>query len=560
MQRVLLAVFAVVVGSLGVLAEPAAPADAQSPAPIEWRACGGAYQCATYAVPLDYAQPGGRTIDLALLRLPARDQSRRVGVMMANPGGPGASAIDFVRLWANLLNRDLRDRFDIVTFDPRGVGQSSPILCHETLQEVIAGDPTPDNAAEWAEARDLARAFAEGCERAAGEVLPHVGTNNVARDMDTIRAALGEEKLTYIGYSYGTSIGAVYADMFPERVRAFVLDGAVDLSLGFEDLSRTQMIGFERAYNAYLEDCRAKDCALAKRGDPGELVDGLLRQVEERALPAPGADRPAGPGETLLGIISAMYSTFTWPQLTRALTDALDGDGTGLVKLTDQYLQRESDGSYPNLVEANSAVNYVDKECPKDPKVYEGLAAEFAKDSPHFGASAGASGLTCAYWTAPASPVKTPKAAGAPPIIVISTTNDPATPYEWGLALAEQLESGVLLTHRGNGHTIYAQGNACIDSAVNAYLLELKVPEEGLTCGNGPPPPEVAATPGATRAPDSTPPPRDATRAPAAPGAPSTGDAKGDGADEVGALALGLVAVALLVAGGVYVAQGRRED
>jgi len=509
-------------------------------------------------VPLDYANPAAKSIDLALLRLPARDQSKRIGVMMANPGGPGASANDFARVWSSLLNSEIRNRFDIVTFDPRGVGQSTPILCHDSLQDIVAVDPTPDNAAEWQVARDAAKRFADDCQRSAGELLPHVGTNNVARDMDTIRAALGEDQLTYVGYSYGTSIGAVYADMFPGRVRAFVLDGAVNLSLGFENVSRTQMVGFERAYNAYLEDCRAKNCALAKRGDPGELVDALLRQVDAQPLPAPGADRPAGEGETMLGIISAMYSKFTWAQLTRALTDALDGDGTGLVRLTDQYLQRESDGSYPNLIEANSAVNYVDQQCPKDPAAYEKLAPEFAKDSPHFGASAAVSGLTCAYWPAPASPVKTPKAAGAPPIIVISTTNDPATPYEWGLALAEQLDSGVLLTHRGEGHTIYAQGSRCIDDAVNAYLLELKVPESGTSCGNGPPPPE-AASPAPTRTAGETPAPRgEATRpAPSSPGAPATGEGKANGTREAATVALTLVAAALLIAGAVFVAQRR---
>lgn len=550
-----LAFFAAVIAAVVLL--PATYRGGAAAAPtIEWRPC-GQIECATFAVPLDYARPDGKTIELSLIRIKARDQSKRLGVLLGNPGGPGASANDFTRIWQLLLPGEVRNRFDIVSFDPRGVGESSPIVCHDNLQELVAVDPDPDTDAEWEAAKAESKQFAEACAARYGDILPHLGTKNVARDMDRIREALGEAQLNYVGYSYGTSIGAVYADMFPGNIRAMVLDGGTDLSLGYEDVNRTQMIGFERAFEAYLADCRAKSCALAKDGDPRKAVEAVIARAEKEPIPS-DADRPAGPGEVQLGIISAMYSKQTWSSLTRALTDAQEGDGTGLIRLTDNYLQREGNGSYPNLIEANAAVNYVDSTCSKDPEAYRKLGEQFAKDAPTFGRSAATSGLTCAYWKATPDPVSAPKATGAPPIIVIATTNDPATPYEWGKALSQQLETGVLLTHRGEGHTIYAQGNSCIDNVVNNYLLNLAVPAEGTSCGNGPPPPESAATPAAT--PGTPPSEADPTRRTEAPGPPSTGDAsRDDGSLRVGLWAVVAVLGAAALVGGVAMVAVRRR-
>lgn len=529
---------------------------AQASTTIGWESCGN-IECATFNVPLDYANPAGKTIELSLIRIKARKPDQRIGVLMANPGGPGASANDFVRIWRGLLAGEIRDKFDIVSFDPRGVGESSPILCHDNLQELVAADPDPDTHAEWQEAEKVAKDFADGCQQKYGDILPYLGTKNVARDMDRIREALGELQLNYIGYSYGTTIGAVYADMFPTHVRSMVLDGGTDLSLDFEDVNRTQMIGFERALSAYLADCQAKSCLTS---DPRAALKAIMAKAEAKPIPAPGADRPAGPGEVELGILSALYSKQTWNFLTRALQDAQNGDGTGLVRLTDQYLQRESNGDYPNLIEANAAVNYVDEECPKDPESYKAMAADFVKDAPTFGASAATSGLTCAYWKAKADPLTAPVAKGAPPIVVIATTNDPATPYEWGKALSQQLSTGVLLTHRGEGHTIYAQGDSCIDAAVNAYLLTVAAPAQGTSCGSGAPPPGESATP-------SSSPPSEATRAasPTAavaastPGAPETGGSRGNGSMEVAISAILIVVIAGAMAGVIVLTAMRRR-
>lgn len=495
---------------------------AQAPE-IDWRNCGD-IECGTMDVPLDYGDPESETIELALIRIEAREPSRRIGVLMANPGGPGGSALDFVSIWRSLLDGDIRDRFDIVAFDPRGVGESTPVLCHDRLQELVAIDPDPDTDAEWEEAKEISRLFAEDCADAAGDLLPHVGTKNVARDMDLIRESLGEEQINYVGYSYGTTIGSVYADMFPERVRAMVLDGGTDLSLPYEEVSLTQIIGFERALTAFLAWCEEEECEFAEGSDPRTALEEVIAISEEEPIPAPGADRDAGPGEVSLGIISALYSQFSWPQLARALDEALDGDGTRLVDLVDNYLQRDGDGDYPNLIEANSAVNNVDGVCSKDPDAYRALGEEFEREAPTFGRLASTMGLVCAYWDVEPDPLETPRAAGAPPMIVIATTNDPATPYEWGKALSEQLESAVLVTYRGEGHTIYAQGSGCIDDVVDAYLLTLAMPAEGTTCGNGPPPPDGSNQPGG----DSTPPSEgDPTSTPGSPSTGQTGETPG---------------------------------
>jgi pimeloyl-ACP methyl ester carboxylesterase len=458
-----------------------AAVDAQIATELDWQAC-GSFECARLTVPLDYAAPSGRQIEIAVLRAKAREPSQRIGSLVVNPGGPGASGIDFTRAWSTLASSDIRDRFDIVGFDPRGVSASTSLDCHDNLQQIAALDPTPDSAQEWLEVGQGYQAFADLCARRGADLLPHLGSENVARDMDRLREALGEEKLTYLGYSYGTVLGALYAELFPERVRALVLDGAVDTTLNGQELAFEQAVGFEESLARFAADCRERDCLPDGLGDPIDAVEELLRRAEASPIPAPDRDRPAGEGETTLAILVSLYSRSTWAALERAIEQGLAGNGTRLVQLADLYLGRRGDGSYPNQLEMNAAVNCLDYEYPRDPLDIEEDAAQFEAASPHFGEAIASSGLLCVYWGAAARPLPTPDGAGAPPLLVIGTTGDPATPYHWSVALAEQLESAVLLTREGEGHTAYRGGSSCIDEIVDAYLLTLALPATGTTC------------------------------------------------------------------------------
>jgi len=303
----------------------------------------------------------------------------------------------------------------------------------------------------------------------------------VAQDMDRVREAVGDEELNYIGYSYGTSIGQVYADLFPDRVRTMVLDGVVDTSLTGLEGAIAQGRGFELALGNFLDDCRA-DSGCAIPGDPLDAVDQMIAAAERAPIPAAGADRPAGPGEVSLGLAGALYSETRWPLLARAVADAIEGDGTGMVELADTYLQREPDGDYASGFEVYFAVSCLDSEWPRDPDEVLDAGKRAAAVAPHVGEAPVTDYIRCALWPAPAEPLPEVEAVGSPPIVVISTTGDPATPYEAGVALAETLPEGVLLTNEGEGHTIFASGKACIDDAVVTYLLDLEPPKDGTRC------------------------------------------------------------------------------
>jgi pimeloyl-ACP methyl ester carboxylesterase len=475
---------------------PPGTATAQAPA-LEWSDCGGGFECATLAVPLDYAQPAGRAIDIALVRMPARKPEERIGALLSNPGGPGASGINFMRGWTRAVDGDIRDRFDLVSFDPRGVGQSTPLLCHDDIQKLLALDPEPATDDEWAEVRSALQQFADLCAQRGADLLPHLGSLDVVQDMDRIRAALGEQQITYVGYSYGTVLGALYAEEFPQRVRAMVLDGPVDLSLTPDELNLEQAEGFEQALDHFIEDCRERQCVLAQGGrDPAAAIDELRERAREQPIPSSNADRPAGPGETLTAIVSALYRKEFWPSLANAIEQGLDGDGSWLVQMTDGLWGRHGD-DYSNLFEVNTAVNCLDYTYAPDLAHYEELAKQAAAVAPRFGASIGATGLVCSLWPAPSNPVGVPEAADAPPLLVVGTTGDPATPFGWALATRRDLVTSTLLTREGEGHTAYVGGNHCIDGIVNAYLLTLARPEDGAICGTDAEP-RAPATPPAS--------------------------------------------------------------
>ena len=490
-----------VIFALGLALAVEAPSGARATTALDWRGC-GRFECATLSVPLDYANASSRQIELALVRQPARDATARLGSLLVNPGGPGASANDFLRAWAPSLPREITNVFDIVSFDPRGVGASSPLDCHDNIQQIGALDPNPATSEDWRQIGVVLKAFADLCAQRGGDLLAHVGTRDVARDMDAVRQALGEEKLTYFGYSYGTILGAVYADLFPDRVRAIVLDGAADASLSTDVYAEQQARGFENALQRFLDDCRARQCIAANRDDPGAAIDELLRRA--RAAPiAARAERPAGAGEVMLAILNSLYSDRDWAGLARAIDRGLNGDGSDLIRLADLYLGRNSDGSYDNIMEMNNAVSCVDYVFAHDQAHYETLAKQLAVKAPRFGPFVAQGSFFCAFWTAPASPLTTPLARGAPPLLVIGTSGDPATPYSWAVSVSKQLASSTLLTNYAEGHTAYRTGSQCIDGAVQRYLITLELPPPDTSCGDAAAhpvfvvsdPPVVSATP-----------------------------------------------------------------
>jgi pimeloyl-ACP methyl ester carboxylesterase len=469
----------------------ASPGTAPTPPPplLTWRACTpGAFQCSTIAVPLDWSHPSsGAKVQLSLIRLPASGaKSQRIGSLFVNPGGPGASAVDFARQIGGVLPTPILRRFDIVAFDPRGMGGSSPLSCENgpSLDAYLSLNPNPSSPAEIQSVVTADQQFAAGCARQYGaSFLAHIDTRTAARDMDYIRAALGEATITYVGYSYGTFLGAQYAELFPSHVRAFVLDGAVDPALIGLQFDVAQAIGFDKELGDFFNAC-VQGCPFYSGGDPKGAFMSLMSQIT--AHPLAVGTRQLTLALFLNGVADALYTPTTWPDLQVALASAAQGNGSKLLTLSDDLTERRADGSYNALSSALPAVNCVDSVYPTNVDEYRAKAAEAAKVAPVFGPAIVWGSLVCAYWPVPAAfPPGPVHATGAPPILVIGTTADPATPYEWAQALASQLSSGVLLTHVGEGHTSLGQGSGCVDNVVVTYLLNLTPPVKNSSCGNG---------------------------------------------------------------------------
>lgn len=461
---------------------PAPTSESPGKAPVgdlDWKSCDGSFECATLDVPLNYQEPDGKSLGLELVRRPAEDPSKRVGSLLVNPGGPGGSGIDFAENFS--LPADVTEHFDIVGFDPRGAGRSAPLDCHSHLQEMYDADPTLATAADRAAYLEVSQEYVDECAAKEKDVLPYLGTLNVARDMDRIRAAVGDKKLNYLGYSYGTSIGQMYAQLFPKKVGAMVLDGVVDTQLTGLQGADQQAKGFDRALEAYFADCRSQtSCPLGKK--PRDRLAALVASAERRDIPAPEVDRPASPGVVQLAIGDALYSKSAWPVLSTAIKDGLDGDGSRLVNLADEYLQREGDGSYGNGFDVYFAVSCLDSAWPRKPaKVFANARATGAR-YPLVGEGLVNDYVRCALWPVAPQPLPELTAPGSPPIVVISTTRDPATPYESGVKVADRLPEGVLISNDGDGHTVYAQGKPCVDDAVNRYLVDGTPPKDGLEC------------------------------------------------------------------------------
>jgi len=453
-----------------------------TPGKLAWTDCGGGFQCGTLQVPLDYTKPTGRTIGIALIRKPATDPSARIGSVVENPGGPGASGIEFLRGEAS-AQQALNARFDLVSFDPRGIGESAPVRCLDGPQEddYLALDSVLDDPQEKQAAIDADKNYAAACDAKNSAELPFLSTTDVARDMDLIREALGDQKLTYLGFSYGTYLGQIYAHLFPTHVRALSLDGVVDPAVSANDALLAQVVGFQQNLQAWLDFCRSSStCAYGRSGDPEAKLTALMTRLD--ANPMQVGNRQLTRALAMTGVLVTLYDQSSWIYLDQGLTAADKGDGRVLLILADFYNMRNPDGTYKNDLDAMTATYCLDHPVPQDISAYDALGPSFAKASPLFGPWTQYANVTCIYW--PAKPVGQDQpisVTGTPPILLIGGTDDPATPYAWSQSVNRQISGSVLLTRRGNGHTSY-DSSACAHAAEDAYLIDLTLPAAGTVC------------------------------------------------------------------------------
>ncbi|WP_282847346.1 alpha/beta hydrolase [Microbacterium oxydans] len=453
---------------------------------LTWTECGVGFDCTDVTAPLDWEDPGKGEITLSVVR--HRAEGTPVGSLLTNPGGPGASGVDLVLNSLDFaVGADLIENFDVIGFDPRGVGDSTAVSCYDAPQmdDYLYGIPSAARGtAEWeAELLDSHKKFAEACDANSGGILPYITTVNAARDMDLIRAVLGDKQLNYLGYSYGTFLGATYAKLYPEKAGRLVLDGAIDPAVPGLEVGATQALGFESALRAYMQDCLdSGECPFNGSVDEAMAdLGALLASVDSTPLKS-GDGRMLGADSLMTAIIAALYSQDSWGYLTQALDEALQGDPTSALFLADFYNGRENGTYTDNSTEAFRAYNCMDYPVEDDPAAEAATNAKIAEGAPTI-APYWAGPDSCSVWPYPPTGTRGEiKAEGAGPILVIGTTNDPATPYEWSESLANQLEEGVLITRVGEGHTGYNKGNACVDDAVEAFLLDDVVPEDGLRC------------------------------------------------------------------------------
>ncbi|MBU6315518.1 MAG: alpha/beta hydrolase [Acidobacteria bacterium] len=453
---------------------------------IEWKdfGSGGRVQTGTLTVPLDHNDPSKGTIELFLARHLA-DPAERIGSLLVNPGGPGFGGSDYAVYAEQVYGTDLLQRFDIVGWDPRGTGLSDPAIdCVDDYDAWFAvGDITPDTDAERQQLVDLAKDFTGQCVERSGDFMTYMGTNQSARDMDAIRSALGEEKISYFGWSYGSELGAVWVTLFPQTVRAAVLDGATDPTADSLDRSLQQAAGFEKALNTFLADCSADDqCPFHNGGDAEGAFDTLMQRIDENPLPTVEGRPELSRGMALTAVAQAMYSTDLWPDLQSALSAGDEGDGAPLLALYDQYLQRREDGTWDDTLEAFQVISCQDTADRGTVEEEDALAERYREVAPR--TAPGTSGsYFCTFFPPAIDPEIPVTGKGAGPILVMGTTGDPATPLEGTRKMAETLEDGRLVVVKAEGHTGYAIGK-CSGKVIEAYLIDPagKAPDDGTEC------------------------------------------------------------------------------
>jgi pimeloyl-ACP methyl ester carboxylesterase len=450
---------------------------------ISWDSCGDGLECGTLDVPIDYADPSGATTSIYMVRHLALDPSNRIGTLLVNPGGPGFGGSWLAESAEQIYSSTILDRFDILGFDPRGTGMSTPAIdCTDDYDYYFAGgDVTPDTPEERQETIDSTKEFTDECFAKSGDILPYVGTNNVARDMDRIRQALGEDKISYFGFSYGSELGATWTTLFPDTVRAAVLDGAADPNADSIEGVLQQNRGFESALDTFLAQCAENtSCVFHNGGNAPGAFDALMNKLDENPIPTTTGRPDLTRGMAITGVIQAMYDDAYWPELEQALADAAAGDGNGLLSLFDEYFQRQPDGTYTNDLEA-----FLNILCADDPtrmtiEEADQYVPQYNEAGPRL--SPGTTGdYTCTFWPEALDPRVDITGAGAGPILVIGTTGDPATPLDSTRKMAATLEDGRLVVATANQHIGY-NTSLCVNDAVDGYLVDLVAPDEELTC------------------------------------------------------------------------------
>ena len=442
---------------------------------LRWQPCGKGLTCATVLAPLDYGKPEGMAITLALARREATSE-RRLGTLFINPGGPGGSGTSYVGYFdpAGL------ESYDIVGWDPRGVGYSTPVTCMESseLDEFYAMDGSPDDKAEERARNEAVQGFGQSCLQRSGSLLQHVSTVETVKDLELLRGLVGDDKINYFGSSYGTRIGSIYAELYPERVGRMVLDGSVNIS-GSETISQTE--GFERALNNFASWCAQQGCRLGEsKAAVLQRVKSYLEELDQRPLPV--RDRTLTQQLGVEGVFYSMYGgEESWERLRDALVAAMfDGDGKALLTLGDRSNFRRDDGSYDQINYSFPSVRCLDSQ-EESVREAQQKYAKISKAAPVLGRLGGAD-LTCVLWpVAPAPPPPSVDGAGARPILVIGTTGDPATPYEYAVDMANRLKSGVLITFEGEGHLAYGKSE-CVQGLVRDYLTQDQVPPDRSRC------------------------------------------------------------------------------
>lgn len=451
--------------------------------PLTWTPCEGV-ECSSLLVPFDYDKPELGHFTLHLTRRTAENPADKVGSLLVNPGGPGFGGSSLAKDATYYFSQDIIDHFDIIGFDPRGTGESTPALdciSNDEYDKFFASDNTPKDDKELEAIVELNKQFVDECEQNSGTILQYVTTANTARDMDMIRRALGESKISYFGFSYGSELGATWVTMFPDTVRAAVLDGASDPESDAITAGIQQAAGFEQSLSTFLDRC-AKDpeCAFHNGGNPGAAFDVLMKKLDDNPLLVKPDRARVNQTVALTGVAQAMYSESFWPQLDQALASAQQGDGSGLLGLYDSYFQRSPEGTYGNELEAFISITCADDLGPRSVKEVDAYNDEYMKAAPRLGFSFIHS-YSCVFWPTKANKKVAITGKGAGPIVVVGTTGDPATPYESTKNMVRSLENGVLVTVNAEGHTGYGT-NECVVSAVDSYLITTTPPADGTTC------------------------------------------------------------------------------